>query len=151
MGLKRGFDATFSVGSGQNLKVIKTRGDITYQESYTEIEVKNAASNDVRYIPGMKAVEFTLTVQGGTDPEDADSVDAYETLLAYYTAGTTFPGTFTSPGGFSRTKNFVITRWQDNDPVDGLNEASVTLRISGGTAGEDFFTAATQSSSGSTT
>lgn len=148
MGLKRGFDATFSVGSGQDLKVIKTRGDVTYQESYTEIEVKNAASNDVRYIPGMKAVEFTLTVQGGTDPEDADSVDAYETLLAYYTAGTTFPGTFTSPGGFSRTKNFVITRWQDNDPVDGLNEASVTLRISGGTAGEDFFTTATQSGSG---
>ena len=105
MGLKRGFDATVTVGTGSDAKTVKTRGDITYTESYTEIEVKNAASNAVRYIPGMRTAEFSMTIQ------------------------------------------VVITNWTDNDPVDGLNDATLTLRISGGTAGESFFT--TSSSSGS--
>ena len=147
MGLKRGFDATVTVGTGSDAKTVKTRGDITYTESYTEIEVKNAASNDVRYIPGMRTAEFSMAIQAGTDPEDSADYDAYAALLAYYNAGTTFPITFTSPGGFTKTENFVITNWTDNDPVDGLNDATLTLRISGGTAGESFFT--TSSSSGS--
>lgn len=149
MGLKRGFAALFQIGSGASAKTVKTRGDITYTENYTEIEVKNAASNDVRYIPGMGNVEFSVTIQGGTDPEDGDSYDAYQALLAYYSAGTTFPATFTSPGGLSRTKNFVITQWTDNDPIDGLNDATITLRISGGSVGEDFFPAAGSSSGSS--
>lgn len=151
MSLKRGFSALFQIGSGADLKTVKTRGDITYTENYTEIEVKNAASNDVRYIPGMGNVEFNVTVQAGTDPEDAADYDAYLALYNYYINGTTFPGTFTSPGGFSRTKNFVITQWTDNDPVDGLNDATLTLRISGGTVGESFFGSGSGSGSGSGT
>jgi len=148
MSLKRGFAAVFKIGSGSDEKTVKTRGDITYTENYTEIEVKNAASNDVRYIPGMGAVSFQVTIQAGTDPEDSESYDAYQALYGYFNAGTTFLGTFTSPGGFSRSKNFVITQWTDNDAVDGLNEATLTLRISGGTLGENFFDSASQSSGG---
>lgn len=148
MGLKRGFNASVTLGSGAEAKTVKTRGDITYQESYTEIEVKNAASNDVRYVPGMRATDYSMNIQAGTDPEDAASYDAYSALYAYYNTGTTFPLTFTSPGGFTRTRNFIITNWQDNDPIDGLNDATLTLRISGGTVGEDFFPAASAGGSG---
>ena len=148
MSLKRGFAAVFKIGSGSDEKTVKTRGDITYTENYTEIEVKNAASNDVRYIPGMGAVSFQVTILAGTDPEDSESYDAYQALYGYFNSGTTFLGTFTSPGGFSRSKNFVITQWTDNDAVDGLNEATITLRISGGTLGENFFDGASQSSGG---
>lgn len=153
MGLKRGFNATVKVGTGADQKTVKTRGDVTYTESYTEIEVKNAASNDVRYIPGMRSTEFSISIQAGTDPEDSESYDAYQALLGFYNAGTTFPLEFTSPGGFTRTENFIITNWTDNDPVDGLNDATLTLRISGGTVGESFFEATSSggSSSGSTT
>ena len=139
MGLKRGFNATVKVGTGADQKTVKTRGDVTYTESFTEIEVKNAASNDVRYIPGMRSTEFSISIQAGTDPEDSESYDAYQALLGFYNAGTTFPLEFTSPGGFTRTENFIITNWTDNDPVDCLNDATLTLRISGGTAGESFF------------
>ena len=139
MGLKRGFNATVKVGTGADQKTVKTRGDVTYTESFTEIEVKNAASNDVRYIPGMRSTEFSISIQAGTDPEDSESYDAYQALLGFYNAGTTFPLEFTSPGGFTRTENFIITNWTDNDPVEGLNDATLTLRISGGTAGESFF------------
>lgn len=130
MGLKRGFDAVVSIGSGASAKTLLTRGDVTYEESRTEIEVKNAASDKVRYIAGMRATTFNLNVQAGTDEEDTASYDAYAALRGYYEAGTTFPVTFTSPGGLSATENMIVTSWNDQDPVDGLNEAAVTLRIS---------------------
>lgn len=144
--LKRAFEADVSIGSGSTAKHVKTRGDISYEESYTEIEVKNAASNDVRYIPGMRATNFQMTVQAGTDPEDAADYDAYETLLGYYESGEVFALTFTSPGGLTRTKNFVITQWNDSDPIDGLNEATITLKIAAADAGDKFF--GTESSGG---
>lgn len=139
MSLKRGFEATVSIGSGSNAKTLLTRGDVSYDEAYSEIEVKNAASNDVRYIPGMKSTTFQITVQAGTDPEDTASYDAYSELRGYYETGATFPVTFTSPGGMSATKNMIATHWVDNDPVDGLNEATVDLRVSAGDASTPFF------------
>lgn len=126
MGLKRAFEASVAVGG----KAIKTRGDITYEETRTEIEVKNAASEDIRFIAGMKATNFQMTVQAGTDPEDESSVDGYAVLLAHWEAGTAFSLTFTSPGGLQRTKDFIITAWSDANPVDGLNEATVTFKRS---------------------
>lgn len=137
--LKRAFEATFSIKIDDANKDVKTRGDISYEESRTEIEVKNAATDEVRYIPGMKATTFQLTVQAGTDPEDEDGFDAYEQLKSYFEDGEVFEGSFVSPGGFTRTKNFVITSWSDNDPVDGLNEATVTLKIAAGAKGNKFF------------
>lgn len=126
MSLKRAFEASVAVGG----KTIKTRGDVTYEETRSEIEVKNAASDETRYLAGMKATNFQMTVQVGTDPEDESSVDGYATLLAHWEAGTPFALTFTSPGGLKRTKDFIITAWSDANPIDGLNEATVTFKRS---------------------
>ena len=139
MSLKRGFEAVVSIGSGASAKTLLTRGDVSYEEAYSEIEVKNAASNEVRYIPGMKATTFQINVQAGTDPEDSASYDAYSELRGYYETGTTFPVTFTSPGGMSVTKDMIATHWVDNDPVDGLNDATVDLKVSAGDASTPFF------------
>lgn len=139
MSLKRGFEATVTIGSDDSAKTLLTRGDVSFEEAYTEIEVKNAASNEVRYIPGMKTTTFQLTVQAGTDPEDSESFDAYTTLRGYYETGETFPVTFTSPGGMTATKSMIVTHWTDSDPVDGLNEATVDLKVSAGDDGDKFF------------
>lgn len=139
MALKRGFSATVTIGSGSGAKTLLTRGDVTYEESRTEIEVKNAASDEVRYVPGMKATVFDVNVQAGTDPEDTASYDAYADLRDKYETGATFPVTFTSPGGMSVTKDMLVTKWTDNDPVDGLNDATVSLKVSAGDASTPFF------------
>lgn len=139
MALKRGFSATVTIGSGSGAKTLLTRGDVTYEESRTEIEVKNAASDEVRYVPGMKATVFDVNVQAGTDPEDTASYDAYADLRGKYETGATFPVTFTSPGGMSVTKDMLVTKWTDNDPVDGLNDATVSLKVSAGDASTPFF------------
>lgn len=139
MALKRGFSATVTIGSGSGAKTLLTRGDVTYEESRTEIEVKNAASDEVRYVPGMKATVFDVNVQAGTDPEDTASYDAYADLREKYETGATFPVTFTSPGGMSVTKDMLVTKWTDNDPVDGLNDATVSLKVSAGDASTPFF------------
>lgn len=139
MALKRGFSATVTIGSGSGAKTLLTRGDVTYEESRTEIEVKNAASDEVRYVPGMKATVFDINVQAGTDPEDTASYDAYADLRDKYETGATFPVTFTSPGGMSVTKDMLVTKWVDNDPVDGLNDATVSLKVSAGDASTPFF------------
>lgn len=139
MALKRGFSATVTIGSGSDAKTLLTRGDVTYEESRTEIEVKNAASDEVRYVPGMKATVFDVNVQAGTDPEDTASYDAYADLRDKYETGATFPVTFTSPGGMSVTKDMLVTKWTDNDPVDGLNDATVSLKVSAGDASTPFF------------
>lgn len=130
MGLKRAFEASVQIKATGGYKSILTRGDVTFEESYTEIEVKNAAADEVRYLRGMNATTFSMTVQAGDDPEDSESFDAYAALLAHNEAGTTFTLKFTSPGGFTKEKNFIITNWQDADPVDGLNEATITFRVS---------------------
>lgn len=132
MGLKRGFEATVAV----NGKPIKTRGDVTYEESRTEIEVKNGASEDVRYKAGMKSTTYQMTVQSGVDPEDKDAVDGYAVLLGFWESGETFNLTFTSPGGLQRTKSFIITAWSDANPLEGLNEATVTFKRSADEATE---------------
>ncbi len=139
MALKRGFEATVTIGSDSGAKTLLTRGDVSYEEAYTEIEVKNAASNEVRYIPGMKSTTFQLVVQAGTDPEDSEGYDAYTTLRGYYTAGTTFPVTFTSAGGVTVTKNMICTHWTDSNPIDDLNTATVDLKVSGGDTSTPFF------------
>lgn len=126
MSLLRGFEAEVALGTN----VLKTRGDVTIEESYTEIEVKNAASEEVRYLRGMKSTSFQIIVQAGTDPDDASAFDGYSALYAHYIAGDTFPLTFTAPGGFTTTKNFIITNWTENDPVDDLASATITLRVS---------------------
>lgn len=138
--LKRGFSAVWTIkASGDtNASTVVTRGDIQYDESRTEIEVKNAASDEVRYIPGMKATDFSVQVQAGTDPEDAAGFDAYAKLKALSDASEVFESTFTAPGGFTRTKNMVVTKWTDQDPVDGLNVADVTLRVAAGSLGDKF-------------
>lgn len=150
MSLKRGFDAVVSLKDGQTYKRIRTRGDVEYEESYTEIEVKNAASNDVRYIPGMRATTYQLVVQAGTDPEDPDSIDGHAALYALYQAGTSFVFKFVSPSGFEREALFVITHWTEKDPVDGIAEAAIDFKRSAGEEGEDFFPSQS-SSSGNTT
>lgn len=127
---------------------VVTRGDVTYTESRTEIEVKNAAADETRYIPGMKSTEFNVQIQAGTDPEDSAGADAYAKMKAFYEAGEVFTTTFTSPGGFSRSKDMVITSWTDNDPVDGLNNADITLRVAAGSAGDTFFGSGSGSGSG---
>ena len=130
MSLKRGFDATASISVNGTAKEIKTRGDITFEESYSEVEIKNAASEEVRYLRGMKSTTFQMTVQAGTDPEDSDAFDAYSALKTRYDSGEAFSMTFTSPGGLSRTKNFIITAWSDANPIDGVNEATITFKRS---------------------
>lgn len=130
MGLKRGFEASVQLKDGNSYKTILTHGDITYETSNTEIEIKNAAADEVRYLAGMAATNFQMTVQAGTDPEDSNSVDGYSELLTHYEAGNTFTMKFTSPGGITKEKNFIITNWSDSNAVDGLNEATITFRVS---------------------
>ena len=130
MGLKRGFEASVQFKDGNTYKTILTHGDVTYETSNTEIEIKNAAADEVRYLAGMAATNFQMTVQAGTDPEDSNSVDGYEELLTKYEAGDTFTMKFTSPGGITKEKNFIITNWSDSNAVDGLNEATITFRVS---------------------
>ena len=130
MGLKRGFEASVQLKDGNTYKTILTHGDVTYETSNTEIEIKTAAADEVRYLAGMAATNFQMTVQAGTDPEDANSVDGYEELLTKYEAGATFTMKFTSPGGITKEKNFIITNWSDSNAVDGLNEATITFRVS---------------------
>lgn len=127
VGMKCGFDATVSISGS----TIKTIGDITYDESKTEIEIKNRASKDIRYIQGMTATNFSMQVQAGIDPEDSSSCDGYSLILNHYNAGTAFSVEFTSPGGFSRTKDMICTAFKPTEPVDGLSVADVTLRVSG--------------------
>lgn len=130
MGLKRGFEASVQLKDGNSYKTILTHGDVTYETSNTEIEIKNAAADEVRYLAGMAATNFQMTVQAGTDPEDTNSVDGYAELLTHYEAGNTFTMKFTSPGGITKEKNFIITNWSDSNAVDGLNEATITFRVS---------------------
>ena len=126
MSLKRGFEATVSIDD----KTIKTIGDVTYEESDAEIETKNRASQDIRYVPGMTATAFNLQVQGGTDPDDEDSVDGYAILSEMKEKHLTKPVTFTSPSGFTRTKNMICTAFKPSEPVDGLSVADATLKVS---------------------
>lgn len=135
MGLKRGFEATVQVKVGNEYKNLLTHGDVTYETSNTEIEIKNAAADEVRYLAGMGATNFQMTVQAGTDPEDDDSFDGYATLYQLFTNKTTFEMKFTSPGGFTQEKAFIITNWSDSNAVDGLNEATVTFRVSAADVG----------------
>ncbi len=153
MSLKRGFEASMAIkgSTDSTAMTVVTRGDVTYSESRTEIEVKNAASDEVRYIPGMKATEYAVQIQAGTDPEDTNGADAYAKLKGFYENGEVFQNTFTSPGGFSRTKDMVVTKWTDQDPVDGLNVADVTLRVAAGSTGDSFFGSGSGSGSGSGT
>lgn len=130
MGLKRGFDATVQIKDGNSYKTLLTHGDVTYESSNTEIEIKNAAADEVRYLAGMAATNFQMTVQAGTDPEDEDSFDGYAKLFELYQSKDTFKMKFTSPGGFTAEKGFIITNWSDSNAVDGLNEATVTFRVS---------------------
>ena len=80
MGLKRGFDATVQIKDGNSYKTLLTHGDVTYESSNTEIEIKNAAADEVRYLAGMAATNFQMTVQAGTDPEDEGSFDGCKGL-----------------------------------------------------------------------
>ena len=126
MGLKVGFNAALTIDG----KAIKTIGDLTYNSSRTDIEVKNRASEDVRHLSGMRSDSITLVVQAGTDPEDPQSIDGYDLLKGVYENKMTVPVTYTSAGGFSRTKNQIVTEFSPSDPVDDLATANVTLQVS---------------------
>lgn len=126
MGLKVGFKAALTIDS----KAIKTIGDLTYNSSRTDIEVKNRASEDVRHLSGMRSDSITLVVQAGTDPEDPQSIDGYDLLKSVYENKMTVPVTYTSAGGFSRTKNQIVTEFSPSDPIDDLATANVTLQVS---------------------
>lgn len=151
MAIKRGFEAVMTVKgkNGTTAHTVVTRGDIRYDESSTEIEVKNAASPEVRYIAGMTATDFTVTIQAGTDPEDAAGYDAYADLEGYCRRKEIFTCTFTDPGGFSRTKNMVITKWAAQSPIDGINVAEITLKVAAGACGDTFDGSTSGSGSGS--
>ena len=62
--------------------------------------------------------------------KDAEGFDAYTALHDYNDSGSAFTLKFTSPGGFTREKDFVITSWADDAPIDGLNTANVTFKVS---------------------
>lgn len=148
--LKRGIDAKFSIKGASDTAALNvvTRTDLTFTTSLTEIEVKNAASNEVRYIPGMETTEFTVQVQAGTDPEDAAGFNAFTKLKGFYDNKEVFTATFTPPEGGSKTKDMIITKWVDQNPIDGLSVADITFRRAAGAAGESF-SAGAGSASGS--
>lgn len=127
MSMKCGFDADVEV----NGTSIKTIGDITYDESKTEIEIKNRESKDIRYIQGMTATVFNLQIQAGIDPESENSVDGYSIVKTLYESEDAFVVTFTSPSGFTRTKNMICTNFKPSEPVDGLSVADAVFRVSG--------------------
>lgn len=126
MSLCTGFNCTVSIGG----KTIKTIGDVTFSQSRTEIEVKNRASDEVRYLAGLKSTSFELTVQAGTDPEDEGSVDGYSLLLDMFENQKVCSVTFADEdSGISKTANMICTKFDASEPLDDLASASVTLKI----------------------
>ena len=123
-----GFDATVSI-NGNELKNI---GDINCDVADTELEVANRASREKRYLPGMSSRTFDLKVQAGTDVDDEGNTtwDGYSFLVGAYQGRTTFPVSFTSPGGFTWNKNMIVTKVAPEEPVDGLSTATFTLKVS---------------------
>lgn len=126
MGLKKGFDAALSSGANNFLTI----GDVTYDDNLTDIEVKNRSSQEVRYMPGMRTRSYSFQVQAGTDPEDVAAVDSYEFFKDKYENQETFPLTFMTPGGINVTKNVIVTSFSAKPPVDGLDVADVTIKVS---------------------
>ena len=111
-------------------RAIKTSGGVTVSQSRTEIEVKNKASDEVRYLSGLKSTSFELTVQAGTDPEDISSTDGYKLLLDMFENQTVKAVVFTNPdSGFGKTANMICTKFDASEPLDDLATASVTLKI----------------------
>lgn len=134
MSLCTGFNCSVSIGG----KAIKTIGDVTFSQSRTEIEVKNKASDEVRYLSGLKSTSFELTVQAGTDPEDTGAVDGYKLLLDMFENQTVKEVVFSDPdSGIAKTANMICTKFDASEPLDDLATASVTLKITaqGVTAG----------------
>lgn len=134
MSLCTGFNCSVSVDG----KTIKTIGDVTYSQSRTEIEVKNRASDEVRYLAGLKSTSFDFTVQAGTDPEDSSSVDGYALLLDMFNNRTVAAVVFSDESaGISKTANMICTKFEASEPLDDLATASVTLKITAqGTTGD---------------
>ena len=130
------------------LLTVVTRATFRYDE-LDQNRSQNAASPEVRYIAGMTATDFTVTIQAGTDPEDAAGYDAYADLEGYCRRTEIFTCTFTDPGGFSRTKNMVITKWAAQSPIDGINVAEITLKVAAGACGDTFDGSTSGSGSGS--
>lgn len=121
MGLDKGYDDTIICPEG----TIKTVGDITYGSSRTEIEVKTRASEEVRYLGGMKSTPISLTVISGTDPEDPNGVNGYDYFKTMFENQNTAE---LSIGDIS--EKFICTKFETTAPVDGLKTANVDLRIS---------------------
>lgn len=136
MGLRKGFDATVSVVDGSTTKTLKTIGDISFTEDKTRIEVVNRASRKRRSRPGMIALNFSFTVQGGTDPEDTSAFDGYNWLWEKYCTESTFSVTFTDGAGHSRTETVWCSQFNISEPLDDLETAEVTLEIAGHEAGD---------------
>lgn len=136
MGLRKGFDATVSIVDGSTTKTVKTIGDIDFSEDKTKIEVVNRASRKKRSRPGMIALNFSFTVQGGTDPEDSSSFDAYNWFWEKYCTEETFSVTFTDAGGHSRTETVWCSQFNIKEPIDDLETAEVTVEIAGHEAGD---------------
>lgn len=125
-GYVKGFDATLSV----NGSTIVTIGDITCQQSNTEIEVKTRGSEDIRHEAGMNATTFDFEVFDGTDPEDSNSVNGYTLLLNAKENRTVLPVVFTDASSNAvLSKNMICTKFDAKAPVDGLASADVSLKI----------------------
>lgn len=125
MSLQTGFNCSVTI----NGNAVKTIGDITFSQSRSEIEVKNRASDEARYLSGLKSTSFDFEVQAGTDPADEESVDAYRLLLSMFENQTVAAVVFSDEdAGISKAANMICTKFEASEPLDGLATASVSLK-----------------------
>lgn len=122
MAFIKGFDDVVTIEG----RTILTCGDINYGSQFTDIPVKTRASQKIRHIDGMEDNPITLQVLSGTDPEDSNSVNGYDLLLAAHEGRSPVRMTI---GDLSDT--FLVMQFNRTAPVDGLKAADVTLAVSG--------------------
>lgn len=122
--MKLGFEASVTIDGTP----IKTIGDITCDVSRTEIEVKNRASNEVRFLPGMINRTFELDVQSGTDGDDQSGANGSQLVQSLFASGDSASVSFTSADGFSWTKDMICTKITPTEPVDGLSTVKASFK-----------------------
>lgn len=120
-----GFSKTITCRLG----TILAMGDWSRASTRTAIAVKSKASEDVRYILGMKETPLTLTVVKGVDPADDEGIDAYEFFKTMFETKTVETLTIDE-----ESKDYVCDSFEETYPLDDLATANVSLKLSANAA-----------------
>lgn len=125
MAVNSGFSKTISCRLG----TILAMGDWSRNSSRTAIAVRTKASENVRYVLGMAESPLSLTVVAGTDPADANAVDAYAFFKTMFDSKAV--ETLTIDGA---NIDYICDGFEESFPLDDLQTATVSLKLSANAA-----------------